>query len=83
MANITRKIGLSLGADICWPICFEELLKKLDLNLPIDGTLSQPSLDSSGVRQVVAELGTQAVQQTAENYLQKQLGKGIDKLFGR
>ena len=37
MANITRKIGLSLGADICWPICFEELLKKLDLNLPIDG----------------------------------------------
>ena len=39
MANITRKIGLSLGADICWPICFEELLKKLDLNLPIDGNL--------------------------------------------
>ena len=37
MANITRKIGLSLGADICWPICFEELLKKLDLNLSIDG----------------------------------------------
>jgi hypothetical protein len=37
VANITRKIGLSLGADICWPICFEELLKKLDLNLPIDG----------------------------------------------
>ena len=37
MANITRKIGLSLGADICWPICYEELLKKLDLNLPIDG----------------------------------------------
>jgi translocation and assembly module TamB len=53
------------------------------INLPIDGSLSQPSLDSSGVRQVVAELGTQAVQQTAENYLQKQLGKGIDKLFGR
>jgi len=39
VANITRKIGLSLGADICWPICFEELLKKLDLNLPIDGNL--------------------------------------------
>ena len=39
MAKITRKIGLSLGADICWPICFEELLKKLDLHLPIDGDL--------------------------------------------
>ena len=37
MANITRKIGLSLGADICWPVCYEELLKKLDLNLQIDG----------------------------------------------
>ena len=31
MANLTRRIGLSLGADICWPICFEEILKRLDL----------------------------------------------------
>ena len=31
MANITRRIGLSLGADICWPICYEALLKELDL----------------------------------------------------
>ncbi len=31
MANVTRRIGLSLGADICWPICYEELLKRLDL----------------------------------------------------
>ena len=35
MANITRRIGLSLGADICWPICFEALIRKLDLALPI------------------------------------------------
>ncbi len=41
MANITRKIGLSLGADICWPICYEALLKKLDLKLSIgDDTVS-------------------------------------------
>ena len=33
MANKTRRIGLSLGADICWPICFEGLLKELDLNI--------------------------------------------------
>jgi hypothetical protein len=26
---------LSLGADICWPICYEALLKELDLALPI------------------------------------------------
>ncbi len=35
MAVITRRIGLSLGADICWPICFEEILRRLDLNLTI------------------------------------------------
>jgi len=37
LAHITRRIGLSLGADICWPICYEELLKRLDLHLAIDG----------------------------------------------
>jgi hypothetical protein len=37
MANVTRRIGLSLGADICWPICFEQLLDRLKLSLPIDG----------------------------------------------
>ena len=47
MANITRKIGLSLGADICWPVCYEELLKQLDLKLPIDGNLV--SFESSRV----------------------------------
>lgn len=34
MAIITKKIGLSLGADICWPICFEELVRRLDLAIP-------------------------------------------------
>ena len=33
MATVTRRIGLSLGADVCWPICFEELLRRLDLRL--------------------------------------------------
>ena len=35
MTATTRRIGLSLGADICWPICFEEILAKLDLELSI------------------------------------------------
>ena len=30
MATKTRHIGLSLGADICWPICYEALLERLD-----------------------------------------------------
>jgi len=34
MAVITKRIGLSLGADICWPICFEALVRQLDLRVP-------------------------------------------------
>ncbi|MBD3868708.1 MAG: hypothetical protein IFK94_11335 [Acidobacteria bacterium] len=37
MATITKRIGLSLGADICWPICYEEILKRLDLRIPMGG----------------------------------------------
>jgi len=37
MAEVTRKIGLSLGADICWPIAYEHILRALDLRIPIDG----------------------------------------------
>ena len=35
MAAITRRIGLSLGADLCWPACFEEIVKRLDLEVPV------------------------------------------------
>ena len=37
MGHVTRQIGLSLGADICWPICFEEILKRLTLSIPWQG----------------------------------------------
>lgn len=37
MAEVTRRIGLSLGADLCWPICFEEILKRLHLAIPFAG----------------------------------------------
>jgi len=37
LADKTRVIGLSLGADLCWPICYEELVERLDLSLPIAG----------------------------------------------
>src|SRR5688500_8827211 len=37
MAEVVRHIGLSLGADICWPLCFEALMKDLDLRIPVDG----------------------------------------------
>ncbi len=33
----TRRIGLSLGADICWPKCFEDILARWDPELSIGG----------------------------------------------
>lgn len=37
MGERTVNIGLSLGADICWPICYESLLDRLKLDLDLDG----------------------------------------------
>ena len=37
MATLTRRIGLSLGADVCWPICYEQILERLDLSIPVGG----------------------------------------------
>lgn len=35
MPETTRLIGLSLGADLCWPAAFEDLLARLDLRLSL------------------------------------------------
>jgi hypothetical protein len=37
MAEVVRRIGLSLGADICWPLCYEAILKRMNLALPVGG----------------------------------------------
>jgi hypothetical protein len=37
MATVVRSIGLSLGADICWPASFEEIVKRMDLAIPVGG----------------------------------------------
>ena len=36
MASV-RRIGLSLGADLCWPICYEEIFKRLRLEIQHEG----------------------------------------------
>ena len=45
MANIKKKIGLSLGADICWPICFEQIIADLDLRVPVGDDLVEVEVD--------------------------------------
>jgi hypothetical protein len=37
MAERHKNIGLSLGADICWPLCYEHMMKRLDLRIPHGG----------------------------------------------
>jgi hypothetical protein len=37
VAEVVRRIGLSLGADICWPLCFEGIMGRLDLRIPHEG----------------------------------------------
>ncbi len=37
MSEVTRRIGLSLGADLCWPIAYREILQRLNLCIPWDG----------------------------------------------
>ncbi|HMP80778.1 MAG TPA: hypothetical protein PKD54_15090 [Pirellulaceae bacterium] len=33
MPDVVRRIGLSLGADLCWPMCYEEILRRLELSI--------------------------------------------------
>jgi hypothetical protein len=40
---VTRHIGLSLGADICWPACYEQIMAKLDPRIVWNG--QEVSLD--------------------------------------
>ncbi len=35
MGKTVRNIGLSLGADICWPICYEEILRAAQIDVPV------------------------------------------------
>lgn len=37
MSETVRRIGLSLGADLCWPLCYEEILRRLDLRVQRNG----------------------------------------------
>jgi hypothetical protein len=43
--TVTRRIGLSLGADICWPLCFEHMVRRLDVAIPWQGTTVKVEVD--------------------------------------
>jgi hypothetical protein len=61
LAEVTRHIGLSLGADICWPICFEEILRRLDLAIPLGAEtvrfdVSRVTIEPFDLRQPVLDI---------------------------
>ncbi|MCB9919750.1 MAG: hypothetical protein H6832_15215 [Planctomycetes bacterium] len=42
MTSTTRRIGLSLGADICWPIAYEHIVNQLGLDVAVDRVPIEP-----------------------------------------
>ncbi|MDC0295400.1 hypothetical protein OAL35_00935 [bacterium] len=77
--NLTAMIPLDarwLGRDL-------ERLAGQTLTLPIRGTLNRPQLDSTQLGSIITQVGTNALQQNAESYLEEQLSRGIDRLFGK
>ncbi|MEM7261357.1 MAG: hypothetical protein AAF488_05155 [Planctomycetota bacterium] len=46
----TKKIGLSLGADICWPICYEEILRAAKVSVPVGGKNVGVDVDRVAIR---------------------------------
>ncbi len=52
----TRRIGLSLGADLCWPICYEEIMRQLNLSIDYGGEsinfeISRVTIEPFNIRQ--------------------------------
>jgi hypothetical protein len=41
MADVTRRIGLSLGADIDWPVFYEQIVRRLDAVIPVEDGLAR------------------------------------------
>ena len=50
------------------------------VTLPVTGTLSQPKLDPSALRDVAGQIGTRAVEGAAENFLRQQIERGQRQL---
>ncbi len=83
--NVDGRVNLvaQVPLDASWLGSDLKVLAGKTVTLPIGGTVSRPALDGGAIRNLVTEMGTQALQSTADKYIEKQLGKGLDKLFGR
>ena len=64
-----------LGSDL-------QRLAGQTLQLPIIGTLDRPTLDTANLQSILTQLGVQAIQNDAESFLEDQINRGLNKLFG-
>ena len=74
MATVTRRIGLSLGADICWPICYEEILKRLNLSIDWKGdrvgvTCDRVTIEPFDLRRLAQSLAIATGRAVEENII--------------
>lgn len=73
-----------LPLDASWLGSDLQGLAGQSVTFPVRGTLSQPALDSSAIREIVTRLGTQAgaevIQNRLEGIMQKQLGSGLEQI---
>jgi len=77
--NMVTQVPLDaewLGSDL-------RVLAGQTVTLPIEGTLSRPRLDPAAIRNLVSQLGTRVIQSEAENYLEKQFNRGLERLLGK
>ena len=57
MPAVTRNIGLSLGADICWPIAFEEILADSKLSLQVGKDVVDFACERVGLKPFALDKG--------------------------
>lgn len=84
--NVSLDGRLALGIEVplqaSWLGSELQGLAGQQLTIPINGTLQSPRVDTQAVAGIIGNLGAKAVQGTAENYLQRQLDRQLQKLFG-
>lgn len=77
--NLTTAIPLDakwLGRDL-------QFLAGQTLYLPIQGSLTSPTLDKANLQKIISQIGMQTIQQNAESFIEDQINRGLDKLFGK
>lgn len=57
MPAVTRNIGLSLGADICWPLAFEQILADSKLRLKVGREIIEFASERVGLEPFALEKG--------------------------